>query len=50
MLKNSMDSLQRLLDRINEKHGGIGSVIVVTFLVLVFIYSLGPILEGVFGH
>lgn len=52
MSQNSsfMDSFQRLIDRINEKYGGIGSIIGVALWVIVFIYSLGALLGGILGH
>jgi len=52
MSQNSsfMNSFQKLIDRINEKYGGIGSVIGVILWVIVFIFSLRPILGGIFGH
>lgn len=45
-----MESFQNLIDRINERFGGIGSIIAVTLWVLLFIYSLGAIMGGILGH
>jgi len=44
-----MDFLQKFIDKINEKYGGIGSVIVVIIGVLVYLYSLKAILGDFFG-
>jgi hypothetical protein len=45
-----MDSFQKLVDKVNERYGGVGSIIGVTFWVILYIYSLRAILEGIFGH